>query len=155
MSLDLNHGCILFHSHSFFKFRLLLIYCWAKGGLRGAQDSPIIWIIKRSVFLTNTQSSFDKIDIVLRPLRLVCHTWRCPYFSVVPEATDEARLRGPLKGTASAKKTLQVYEIKMRELLGGMGDKSLKSNLAPLIFDCLRLRWLSSSPEIASLKLVV
>ena len=60
-----------------------------------------------------------------------------------------------MKGTASAQKTLQVYETKMRELLGGMGDESLKNNLAPLIFDYLRLRWLSSSPEIASLKLVV
>ena len=57
------------------------------------------------MFSTNAQSRFASVvdDGVLGPLRLLCHTWRCPCISVVPEATHEAS-RGPEKGTVSAQK---------------------------------------------------
>ena len=57
------------------------------------------------------------------PLCLARHTWRCPCFSVVPEATHEAS-RGPLKGAVSAQKALQGSETETRELLGGTEEKS-------------------------------
>ena len=42
------------------------------------------------VFYNNAKSRFSLLflDCVLEPPRLVRHTWWCPYFSLVPEATE-------------------------------------------------------------------
>ena len=45
-------------------------------------------------------------------------------FSVVPEATHEAR-RGPLKGAVPAQKALQGSETETRELLVGTKENSI------------------------------
>ena len=59
---------------------------------------------KKVAFSTNAQSRFDSAvnDSILRPPRLVRHTWRCPCISVVPEATHEAS-QVPLQGAISLK----------------------------------------------------
>ena len=55
-------------------------------------------------------------------LRLMWHSWVCPWFFVFPEATHKAS-RGPLKDAMSVQKTLQGFEIETRELLGGTKEK--------------------------------
>ena len=76
--------------------------------------------------MQNAQSRFASVvaDGVLGPLRLARHTLRCPYISVVPEATYEAS-RGPEKGAVSAQKALQGFETETRELLGGTEENSV------------------------------
>ena len=61
---------------------------------------------------------------MLGPLRLARHTWQCPCFSAVLEATHEAR-SGPLKGAKSAKKALQGSKTETRELLEGTEENSV------------------------------
>ena len=87
---------------------------------------PVFGTKKKSAFSTNAQSRFASVvlDGVLRPPRLSWHTLRCPCFSVVPEATNEAS-RGPLKGAVSAQKALQGSETEPRELLGGTEENSV------------------------------
>ena len=93
-------------------------------GPRGAR--PLQFSEQRSAFSTNTQLWFASavLNGVLVPPSLVRHTWRCPCFSVVPEATHEAS-RGPLKGAVSAQKALQGSKTETRQLLGGTKEKSI------------------------------
>ena len=81
--------------------------------------------VKKCIF-NNAQSRFASavFDDVLGPPLLAWHTRRCPFFSVVPEATHEAS-RGPLKGAVSAQKALQGSETETMELLGGTEEKSV------------------------------
>ena len=56
----------------------------------------------KSALDTNPQSRFTSVvfDSVLGPLWPAQHSWQCPCFSVVSEATQEANHR-PLKGVSS------------------------------------------------------
>ena len=79
-----------------------------------------------SAFSTNAQTMsasaiFNGVLGTPRPAR---HTWRCPCFSVVLEATHEAS-PGPLKGAVSAQKALRGFETETRELLGGTEENSI------------------------------
>ena len=72
---------------------------------------PVSGTVKASVFSTNTQSRFASIvlDSVLGPPCLAQNTWRCPFISVVLEATQEAS-PGPLKVLLSAKSPSMVQD---------------------------------------------
>ena len=69
---------------------------WGGWGAKGAQALSIFGTAKRNAFSKNAQLMFvtDPLDIVLGLPELAQHTWRCPLFFLVPEATHEAR-RGP------------------------------------------------------------
>ena len=69
-----------------------------------------------SAFSTNAKSRFASVVlyVVPRPLCQPRHSLRCPWFSVVLEATNES-CRGPLKVAVSAQKVLQASAT--RELL--------------------------------------
>ena len=71
----------------------------------------------------NAQSKFAPAVLygVLGPICLARHTWPCPCFFVVPEATHAAN-RGPLKGFVSALKALQGSET---ELLGRTEENNI------------------------------
>ena len=60
----------------------------------------------------------------LGPPHLAQHIWRCPCFSVVPEATHEIS-QGSLKGAVTAQKALQGSETELRALPGGTEEKSV------------------------------
>ena len=82
--------------------------------------------MKTSAYLTNAQSRFAIVilDNVLRPPCLTQHNRRCPCFSLVPEAMQEATLSAP-EGAVSAEKALQESETKTRELLVGTEEESV------------------------------
>ena len=109
---------------------------WRAGEPPPAADPPQVWSltqfysvdfshsrtgVKKGGFSTDAQSRFAS-DVLESVLGYPHRTWRCPCFSVVPEATHKASPR-PLKGAVSAQKAIQGSKTETRELLGGTGEK--------------------------------
>ena len=69
----------------------------------------------KSAVLKNAQSRFAKVvlDSVLAPPSPEQHTWSCPWFSVVPEASHEVS-RGPFKGPGHGQGS--CWEVRTREV---------------------------------------
>ena len=87
-----------------------VIVSTTRGVRKGAPGpSDILNNENKCIFYKRTIKVCVVLDTVLGPSHLARHTWLCPLFSVVLEATHKAS-QGLLKGAVSAQKDLKCLD---------------------------------------------